>query len=92
MNVEVTGPSILFTLPILGGINVTQTLLSSAIVTVLLCCCFVWLGKGITKRPSGKQVLVEKGLLLAYLSLNPGKSTLTAVHFGGKERNDGEGN
>ena len=66
MNVEVTGPSILFSLPILGGIDVTQTLLSSAVVTVLLCCCFVWLGKGLTKRPSGKQVLVEKGIGMLY--------------------------
>lgn len=66
MNVEVTGPSILFTLPILGGIDVTQTLLSSAIVTVLLCCCFVWLGKGLSKRPGGKQVLVEKGIGMLY--------------------------
>ena len=30
MNVEVTGPSILFSLPILGGIDVTQTLISPA--------------------------------------------------------------
>lgn len=48
--------------------------------------------RGICQDDPKIQVLVEKGLLLAYLSLNPGKSTLTAVHFGGKERNDGEGN
>lgn len=48
--------------------------------------------RGICQDDPKKQVLVEKGLLLAYLSLNPGKSTLTAVHFGGKERNDAEEN
>ncbi len=48
--------------------------------------------RGICQDDPEKKVLVEKGLLLAYLSLTPGKSTLTAVHFGGKERNDGEGN
>lgn len=66
MSVDVQGPLIYFTIPILGGINVTQTLLSSAVVTILLCCCFVWLGKGLKKRPDGKQVLVEKAMGALY--------------------------
>jgi len=66
MSVSVTGPFIYFTIPIFGGINVTQTMLSSILVTVLLCSCFVWLGKGLKKRPDGKQVLVEKGIMLLY--------------------------
>ena len=66
MSVSVTGPFIYFTIPIFGGINVTQTMLSSVLVTILLCSCFVWLGKGLKKRPDGKQVLVEKGIMLLY--------------------------
>ena len=66
MSVEVTGAAILFTLPIFGGINVTQTLVSSAVVTVLLCVSFIFLGKGLSKHPSGKQVLVEKGIGMLY--------------------------
>ena len=66
MSVSVTGPFIYFTIPIFGGINVTQTMLSSILVTVLLCGCFIWLGKGLKKRPDGKQVLVEKGIMLLY--------------------------
>ena len=66
MSVSVTGPFIYFTIPIFGGINITQTMLSSATVTVLLCSCFLWLGKRLKKRPDGKQVLVEKGILLLY--------------------------
>ena len=66
MNVSVTGPFIYFTIPIFGGINVTQTMLSSVLVTILLCSCFVWLGKGLKKRPDGKQVLVEKGVMMLY--------------------------
>lgn len=66
MSVSVTGPFIYFTIPIFGGINVTQTMLSSVLVTILLCGCFMWLGKGLKKRPDGKQVLVEKGILLLY--------------------------
>jgi len=64
MNISVTGPYIYFTIPILGGINVTQTMLSSVIVTALLCWAFVYLGKGLKKRPDGKQVLVEKGVMM----------------------------
>ena len=66
MNVNVTGPFIYFTIPIFGGINVTQTMLSSFLVTVLLCAACIWLGKGLKKRPDGKQVLVEKGMSMLY--------------------------
>lgn len=62
MNVNVTGPYIYFTIPIFGGINVTQTMLSSFLVTALLCIACIWLGKDLKKRPDGKQVLVEKGI------------------------------
>ena len=62
MNVNVTGPYIYFTIPIFGGINVTQTMLSSILVTALLCIACIWLGKDLKKRPDGKQVLVEKGI------------------------------
>ena len=62
MNVNVTGPFIYFTIPILGGINVTQTMVSSILITILLCIACVWLGKGLKKRPDGKQVLIEKGI------------------------------
>lgn len=64
MNVNVTGAYIYFTIPILGGIDITQTTVSSFIVTVLLCIAFVLLGKNLKKRPDGKQVLVEKGVLM----------------------------
>ncbi len=66
MSVNVTGPYIYFTLPIFGGINVTQTMLSSFLVTLLLCIGCIWLGKGLKKRPDGKQVLVEKGISMMH--------------------------
>lgn len=62
MNVNVTGPYIYFTIPIFGGINVTQTDLSLLIVTVLLCTAGVLLGRGLQKRPGKLQVLTEKGV------------------------------
>jgi len=64
MNINVTGAFVYFTIPIFGGIPITQTTVSSFIVTVLLCIAFVVLGKNITKRPSKRQVLVEKGVTM----------------------------
>jgi F-type H+-transporting ATPase subunit a len=49
-------------IPILGGIPVTQTMVSSLVVTILLCTAFVLLGKNLQKRPGKMQVLVEKGV------------------------------
>ena len=64
MNVSVDGAYIYFTIPIFGGIDITQTTVSSAVVTVLLCWACIYFGKGLKKRPDGKQVLVEKGVLM----------------------------
>ncbi len=66
MNVSVTGPFIYFTLPIFGGIPITQTTVSSLIVTVGLILVALWLGKDLKKRPDGKQVLVEKGVMMMH--------------------------
>lgn len=66
MNVNVTGSFIYFTIPIFGGIPITQTTVSSLVVTILLCSLSVYLGKGLKKRPDGKQVLVEKGIMMMH--------------------------
>ncbi len=59
---NITGPKIYFTVPILGGIPVTQTLVGSFIVTVILCVAGVLLGRKLTKRPGKVQVITEKGV------------------------------
>ena len=64
MQIDVTGAFIYFTIPIFGGIPITQTTVSFFIVTVILCTLFITLGKGLKKRPDGKQVLVEKGVMM----------------------------
>ena len=66
MSINVSGAYIYFIIPIFGGIPITQTTVSGLIVTLLLCGCFVFLGKGLTKRPGKKQVLVEKGVMMLY--------------------------
>ncbi len=62
MSVNVTGAFVYFNIPIFGGIPVTQTTISSLVVTILLCTAFVILGKGLSTRPGKAQVLVEKGV------------------------------
>jgi F-type H+-transporting ATPase subunit a len=66
MNVNVTGPFIYFEIPIFGGIPITQTTVSSFIITVLLCAACIYLGRNLRKRPDGKQVLVEKGISMMH--------------------------
>lgn len=66
MNVNVTGPFVYFTIPIFGGIPITQTTVSSLLITVLLCWLCVYLGKGLKRRPDGKQVMAEKGVMMMH--------------------------
>ena len=66
MNISVTGAFVYFTIPIFGGIPITQTAVSSWIVTILLITACIKLGKNLQKRPTGVQVLVEKGVALIY--------------------------
>ena len=66
MNVNVSGAYIYFTIPIFGGIPITQTTVSSFIVTALLIFACLKLGKNLQKRPTGIQVLVEKGVSMIY--------------------------
>ena len=66
MNVNVTGAFIYFTIPIFGGIPVTQTLVSYAFVTLILCVACIKLGKNLKTHPDGVQVLVEKGVDMIY--------------------------
>ena len=62
MDLNVSGAFIYFTIPVLGGIPITQTTVSFFIVTLILCIASIKLGKSLSKRPSGVQVMVEKGV------------------------------
>lgn len=66
MSVNVSGAFVYFTIPIFGGIPITQTTVSSLIVTVGLIIAALCLGKDLKKRPDGKQVLVEKGVMMMH--------------------------
>ena len=64
MNLSVDGAFIYFTIPIFGGIPITQTTVSHLLVTIFLCLVSIKLGKNLKKRPDGVQVLVEKGVMM----------------------------
>ncbi len=64
MNVNVTGAFVYFTIPIFGGIPITQTTVSHLLVTIFLCTLSIVLGRNLKKRPDGMQVMVEKGVMM----------------------------
>ncbi len=65
-NVSVNGAYIYFTIPIFGGINITQTTLSVFLVTLILSLAGYFLGKNLKKRPGKLQVLTEKGVMMLH--------------------------
>ena len=66
MNVNVDGAFVYFTIPILGGIPISQTTVSSLIVTIILVLACLKLGKNLKKKPDGTQVIVEKAITMLY--------------------------
>ena len=66
MNLEVHGAFVYFTIPILGGIPITQTTVSSFLVMLALIVISLVVHKKLKKRPDGWQVLVEKGVSMLY--------------------------
>lgn len=66
MNVNVTGAYIYFSIPIFGGINITQTTVSVFLVSILLIVASRFLGRNLQKRPGKLQVLSEKGIMMLH--------------------------
>lgn len=67
MNINTTGPKILFEFTVLGiDITITETIVSSALVFLILAIASVLLGRNLKKRPGGRQVLVEKVVTMLY--------------------------
>ena len=66
MDLQVTGAFVYYTLPVLGGIPITQTTVSSFLVALCMIVFSVWMGQRLKKRPDGLQTLVEKGVSMLY--------------------------
>lgn len=62
----VSGAKIYFVIPVLGGIPITQTAVSSFVVMVLLCTAGYFLGRNLKKRPGKMQVMTEYLVSLLY--------------------------
>ena len=64
MNAEIRGPKILFEIPILGGIPITETIFNGWLVVIALTIiCFI-LGRNLSVRnPSKRQIIAEKLVL-----------------------------
>ena len=61
--IKVQGAQVLFTI---FGVEITQTILSMTVVTLLLGIAGILLGRNLTKRPGKMQVLTEKGVGMLY--------------------------
>ena len=67
MNINTSGPKILFEFSLFGmNISITETVLSSFVVMIMLMAASIYLGRNLKKRPSGKQVLTEKIVTMLY--------------------------
>ena len=66
MDLSVTGPKIYYTIPILGGINITQTMVTLLAVTIILIIASYFLTRNLKKRPGGLQVVAEKLVSILY--------------------------
>jgi len=66
MNVSVDGAFVYFTIPIFGGIPITQTTVSSFLVTAGLMILCLYVNRNLKKRPEGFQVIVEELVKMLY--------------------------
>lgn len=65
MNVSINGPKILFTIPVLGGINITESIVDMWIVMALITAFMLWLTKGmVVHNPSKRQLAAEKLVMM----------------------------
>ncbi len=72
---NVTGPKIMFEIPIFGGIPVTETVTNSWIIMAVIVAVCIYLSSGLKKVPAGKQVIAEKlvGMLYSMVEETMGK-------------------
>ena len=87
MQIQINGPRIYFEIPIGNWttIPITDTVISSFVVMVTLCILCIVLGRNLTKRPNGRQVLVEKvvDMLYGMVSDTMGKHNMKFAPYSG---------
>lgn len=61
MNVDIRGPKVLFEIPVLGGIKITETIVNGWLVIVFVWLLAIFLTRDLkTKNPSKRQLIAEK--------------------------------
>lgn len=64
---KLTGPEILFKIPVFGGIPVSETIVNMWIVMAVVVSVCIWLGRGLKIRPeTKKQIVAEKIVEMLY--------------------------
>ncbi len=63
MNIEITGAQIYYTIPILGGIPITETIVNSFIVLILILGICFWLTRNLQVKPTTKRQIVAELLV-----------------------------
>ena len=61
MNFSVSGPKVIFTIPVLGGINITETIVNSWIIMgIITVICFILTRNLSVKKPGKRQIIAEQ--------------------------------
>ena len=67
MSVSITGPKVIFTIPIFGGIKISETIVNGWIIMLALILLSFWLTRGLKLRnPGKKQIVAEKLVSMVY--------------------------
>lgn len=69
MGVQVNGPKIIFTIPIFGGIHVTESIVNMWIIMAVIVTVCIWLTRGLKVVPTSKKQLVAEKLVDMLYSL-----------------------
>lgn len=81
MDVSINGPKILFTLPVLGGINITESVVHGWLVIAIIVGACLWLTKDLSvHNPSRRQIAAEK-LVMMVQGLVEGNMGKQWMHF-----------
>lgn len=61
------GPKVIFTIPVFGGIRVTESIVNMWIIMAVIAAVCIWLTRGLKVRnPSKKQLVLEKLVTMLY--------------------------
>ncbi len=81
MNVEITGARIYFTIPVLGGIPITETMVNAWIVMALITGLCIFLTHGMTVRGTGRRQVIAEFLVQTAQKFVDGNMGRRFSHF-----------